>query len=121
MRIIVKITIVTVIIMFYIFQSCLIYAAVVPNPDKYNPDSHRNPADEEVLVRKVSSILGLVRNIGILVSVGALMTIGIKTMTGSIEEKSKYKQSLPVYILGAMLLMAMTTLPSIIYNAVNSL
>ena len=49
------------------------------------------------------------------------MVIGIREMTASVEEKSIIKQSMPGYIIGAVLVMAMTTLPSIIYNAVNTL
>ena len=49
------------------------------------------------------------------------MAIGIKEMTSSAEEKSIIKQALPVYILGVIMVVAITTLPSIIYNIVKGL
>ena len=47
------------------------------------------------------------------------MIIGLKTMIGSIEEKTQYKESLPGYLIGVFLLFASTTIPSIIYDFLN--
>ena len=48
-----------------------------------------------------------------------LMILGIKQMTASIEEKSIIKQAMPGYILGAIMVMAITWLPSLIYSVVS--
>ena len=61
-------------------------------------------------------VVGAVRGIGIVVSVVALIVIGIKEMTASVEEKSVIKQAMPGYILGVILVVSITFLPTIIYN-----
>ena len=48
------------------------------------------------------------------------MIIGLKTMLGSVEEKSQYKQVLPGYILGAVMVFVITFIPTAIYDIVNS-
>ena len=68
---------------------------------------------------KLSKVLGVIRNIGAIVSIGALMVIGIKEMTASVEEKTILKQALPGYILGAIMVMAITVIPSLIYDAIH--
>lgn len=61
-------------------------------------------------------ILSIIRNIGILVSVGSVGVIGIKFMLGSVEEKAQYKQRMMPWIIGATMVFAITTIPSIIYE-----
>ncbi len=86
--------------------------------NKWNPG---RGGDEPTLVNKANTILVYIRNIGIIISVIALMVIGFKTMVGSIEEKSQYKQSLPIYVLGVIMVVAVTILPSIIYEFVTKI
>lgn len=62
------------------------------------------------------TIVAAVRAIGIVVSIVALMVIGIKQMTASVEEKSIIKQAMPGYILGLILVVSITFLPTLIYN-----
>lgn len=75
-----------------------------------------NQADSTKFNQKVGVIASVVRNVGILVSVGTLMAIGIKFMLGSVEEKAQYKQTLIPWLVGAILIFAMTSLPSLLYN-----
>ena len=85
------------------------------NTEKWKPNL-KNSAE---FSKKANIIVGAIRAIGIIVSVGALIAIGIKTMLGSVEEKSAYKQAMPGYILGAIMVMAITSIPSLIYSIVN--
>ena len=68
-----------------------------------------------------NTIFSLVRTVGIISSVEGLMIIGIRYMLGSIEEKAEYKKTLPVYVIGCLLIFAITSLVSILYNWVESL
>lgn len=76
---------------------------------------------EDELVKKAEVIIALIRNAGIVVSVIALMIIGIKEMTAGVEEKSAIKQALPGYLLGVIMVVSITMLPSIIYRIVKGL
>lgn len=65
-------------------------------------------------------IIGTVNIIGVIVSVIALIIIGIKYMIGSTEEKASYKQELMPYLIGAVFVFSSTTIANVIYNlAIN--
>ena len=74
---------------------------------------------DEQFNEKLGIITGIVRYIGIFISVGTLSVIGIKFMLGSVEEKAQYKQTLMPWLIGAIILFAMSTLPSLIYKLVH--
>lgn len=67
-----------------------------------------------------TSIFETVSKIGIICSVIALMILGIKYMLGSVEEKAEYKKSFGIYILGASLVFAISTIVNLIYSIVKS-
>ena len=46
----------------------------------------------------LSDITSLIRTIGMFIAVGAMMVIGIKYMTGSVEEKANYKKTMMPYL-----------------------
>ncbi len=90
------------------------------NPDDYDPS--KNPlttTDAEKVTKKVGVVLGAIRNFSAVVSVIALMIIGLKYMLGSVEEKANYKATMMPYIIGCVMAVAGTTLVSFIYDAVN--
>lgn len=86
------------------------------NPDQYNPGTIAEE-DTRLVFAKTSMILGAVRNISIVVSVIALMVIGLKYIIGSAEEKANYKQTMVPYIIGCIMAVTGTTIVSFIYNA----
>lgn len=68
-----------------------------------------------------NGILGTVQVIGMISSVAALMIIGIKYMLGSAEEKSQQKETLIYYIIGAILVLSITSVVPWIYNNVKNI
>lgn len=62
------------------------------------------------------TILGIIRVIGTIVSVGMIMVLGIKYMVGSAEEKAGYKKTMFPYLIGAILIFAATSLADMIYE-----
>ena len=68
------------------------------------------------LIEIVGKVLGVIQVVGSIVSVIALSVIGIKYMVGSVEEKAKYKETMTAYIIGCVLLFAISNLTSIIYQ-----
>ena len=107
--------IVNILIMFMVcpFSYAIDDGDPTKNPEYFKPE-YISPGEE--YVNKTREILGVIRNIGILISVLALMLIGIKAMFGSVEEKSEYKQSLVTYVIGVIILAAVTIIPDAIYN-----
>lgn len=72
--------------------------------------------DAGKLTDMTSDILATIRSIGIISAVVVLSVIGIKYMLGSLDEKANYKENMVIYIIGCFLLMAATTIPSIVYD-----
>ena len=83
------------------------------DPSLYTPGLR---GSETELVEMTRTILGIVNTVGIVASVIILMVVGIKYMTGSIEEKAEYKKTASAYVLGAMLLFGITTIANILYQ-----
>lgn len=88
------------------------------NPDSWKPWDVYQSSEGEI-AEKAGEVLGIINVIGIVSSVIVAVLLGIKYMLGSVEEKSEYKKSLPIYILGVLFLVACTTIPNIIYNIMS--
>lgn len=83
-------------------------------PSSYNPHPEEM-GDTGRLGDITSIILGVITVIGIFVAVGGLSIIGIKTMFGSAQEKSEYKQKLPIFIVGLVVLVTSVAIVNYIY------
>ena len=64
-------------------------------------------------------ILGIIRVVGTIISVGMLMVLGIKYMLGSADQKAEYRKTMIPYLIGAILLFAATNITDAIYNWVQ--
>ena len=70
-------------------------------------------------VKKIANpIIGAVKTIGIVVAVIALGIIGIKYMTASVNEKAEYKKTMIPYLIGAILVVAITQLLSVVIKII---
>lgn len=89
----------------------------VEDPDFYKPPLTTNSisTSDIELKERVGSVLGIINVIGVVVSVITLMIIGVKYMLGSVEEKAEYKKTAIYYILGAVLIFSVTTIPNALY------
>lgn len=91
----------------------------ITNPDYYSPiNNEPTKKDTKVFREKVGVILGAIQAIGSILSVLALVVIGIKYMLGSAEEKANYKQTMIPYIIGVILVFSSSTLVNAIYKAI---
>lgn len=52
----------------------------------------------------VEKLVNALRFVGIFLAIGIMMIIGIKYMTGSIEEKANYKKTMVPYLIGCVLI-----------------
>lgn len=72
--------------------------------------------DAETINNKIGPILGWLSIGGIVIAVIAVAIIGLRYMLGSVEEKADYKKAMIPYIIGILLIVTVTTVPTIIYN-----
>lgn len=94
-------------------------ATGIIDPDDFEPPALQD-SDTDVIINKGAVIVNVIRVIGISVTVVSLMLIGIKYMTGSLEEKADYKKSMIPYLIGVFIFFALTQLLSIIIDLANS-
>ena len=87
--------------------------------DFWKPSSVKVGEDE--ISKRANAIVTAIRNTGLILAVIALMVIGFKEITASIEEKTIIKQALPGYLIGVIMVVAITSLPSFIYTLTKEL
>jgi len=90
----------------------------IRNPDFYAPtDKGENTA----LIDLGNTIIGAIRLLGTLIAVVSVMVIGLRYMTGSVEQKANYKETMVPYLIGAVMLFTIPNLLGIIYDLVKSI
>lgn len=90
------------------------------NPENFEPPGLTNK-DTDIITNKASNITNIIGIIGVVVTVITLILIGIKYMTGSIEEKADYKKSMIPYLIGVFIFFSLTQLLEIIVKIIGSI
>ena len=68
-----------------------------------------------------NSVIKILSTIGMIVSVIALIIIGIKYMIGSLEQKAEYKKTMMPYLIGAIFVFSASIIASIVYNVAKNI
>lgn len=110
-----KIITILAIIIFLFTPICL--AGGTPttiDPNEWKPDDlEMQDYDEVVDVAVV--IIAVIRYVGVAVSIIVLLIIGIKYMTGTVQEKAEYKKTMIPYLIGVFIFFTLSQiLPLII-------
>ena len=93
-------------------------------PGDFDPSTGSNqPSQQEIstIVNMANPIIGTIKTVGIILAVITLGIIGIKYITGSVEEKAEYKKTMIPYLIGAVILVATTQLLGIIIELVTGI
>lgn len=126
------------IVFFMMLVNCTYVQAVVNDNSSEAVDIKQvaaltNPFDDPTVYKpggldnadKVKSIgnkiIGIVQFIGTFASVITLIVMGIKYMLGSVEEKAEYKKTMMPYVIGAIMVFAITNLLAIISSVTDGL
>ena len=97
----------------------VVFAA--PDIDKTIGDIDGAKAGDTTKVTTIGGkIINIIKVVGIVVGIAVVLIIGIKYMTGSVEQKAEYKKVMIPYIIGAVLLVAGTSIVKVIFNTINS-
>ena len=112
-----KIITIIIILLTLIFMSAPITKATI-NPDDYKPD---NPSEGDVskIVNIANPIVGTLKVVGIAIAVITLAVLGIKYMTGSISEKAEYKKTMIPYLIGVVLVVAITQILGVVIEIIT--
>lgn len=102
-----------ILICLIMIGSCNVFAvrdpAEIPIIDTVKGDEEIEELGEQVL--------GIITVVGYAMAIIISIIIGIKYMTGSVEEKAGYKKSMIPYIVGCVILVAAPTLTNVVYDA----
>lgn len=94
------------------FVATISYADMI-DPNDYNPNNGNAEAPAK-FTNMVGTIATTIQTIGIILSVIVIGLLGIKYMTGSVEERADYKKSMIPLLVGTFLLVAVGTVLRII-------
>lgn len=90
------------------------------NPEDYKPGD-LVVEDYYDAFKFAGVILNAIVVVGLVISVTMCIILGIKYMTGSVEQKAEYKKTMIPMIVGIIMLFTTTTIVGIIYNLVINL
>ena len=113
--IIIKTFLIIILTIIIISTGKYVYASV--DTDWVNPTI--SSSEQKDINNITGKVLGIVQTIATYVSVGILIVIGIKYIMGSVEEKSEMDKKLWIYVVGAIMAFATTTLLTYIYNYIS--
>ena len=97
-----------------VFMCCMLLFSLVnyvSGQGTINPDKPPELTETESTpaIQKIKPIIEIITGIGMAVSVITLIVLGIKYMIGSIEEKAEYKKSMIPYLIGAVMIFAISS------------
>ncbi len=81
----------------------------------YHPTNLQD-ADVSTVFGMAGNIVNGLTTIGTVIAVVGLMILGIKYITGSVEQKAEYKKTMIPYLLGCIFIFAITWIVSTIYS-----
>lgn len=79
-----------------------------------------NTDDTKDMTEMAGKVIGLIRNVAVIVGVILITVLGIKYMMGSAEEKAGYQKSMVPLVVGIVVVMASTQIASMVFNLLNS-
>lgn len=89
------------------------FAAPIVNTNKYKTN---NLGDSNNALKIIGPIINIIQILGIIISLCSIGILGIKYMTGSLEQRAEYKKTLLPFIIGIALITAITTIVKFIYQ-----
>lgn len=95
------------------FMGTIAYAVDFIDPNEYNPNNG-NAEVPEKFTNMVNIIATTIQTIGVILSIIVIGLLGIKYMTGSVEEKADYKKSMIPFLIGTVLIVAVGTIIRIV-------
>lgn len=90
------------------------------DPNDYTP-GQISESEIAPVTKIAGTIISALSVIGIVIAVITLMIIGLKYMLGSVEEKAEYKKTMIPYLIGTIMVVAITQFLNIIIKIVEGI
>lgn len=109
-----KIILIIITVIMFINVFCIdSFATPIVNTNKYKTN---NLGDSNNALKIIGPIINIIQILGIIISLCSIGILGIKYMTGSLEQRAEYKKTLLPFIIGIALITAITTIVKFIYQ-----
>lgn len=112
------ITIITLLIIILLIIISPIVSATI-DPGSFQPTLDQSGVGK--IAGIANPIIGAIQTIGIVVAVITIIVLGIKYMAGSVDEKAEYKKTMIPYLIGAVLVVAITQIVGLIAKLVDNI
>ena len=114
------------IILMFCLSFCMIFGATKTYADELDPNTYQPSQNHEIDENFAKKYGGTIRNVlfevGVIVSVIAVMYVGIKYITiGSLAQKADYKKDMIPMVLGMVLIAMLSFILSIIAGIATSI
>lgn len=90
--------------------------AVTNTIDTIKNQANTTKVNTDSIAKTVGTIIAYLRNAAIIIGIVLIVIIGIRYMTGSVEEKVDYKKSFIPLIVGIIVVMAATSIASFLFG-----
>lgn len=116
-----KTKIITIIILLMLFILIILnpIASATISPGDFQPTLDQSGVGK--IAGIANPIIGTIQVIGIVVAAITVIVLGIKYMAGSVDEKAEYKKTMIPYLIGAVLVVAITQIVGLIANLVDNI
>ena len=105
---------------FVLISNTVVLANPIEDPNSFRPNGIQ-AGDANLITSRANNIIGIIVAVGVIISAITLGVLGIKYMIGSVEERAEYKKSMIPYLIGAVLLLATSSIVGIIANIVEEM
>lgn len=112
--------IVTALLMISLLSTA-VFAATDPEKLISEMEKHDMSSETGSLTELGGKILSVLQVVGIIVGTVILAVLGLKYMTGSLEEKAEYKKTMIPYLVGAIIIFAAPILARGIFSMISGL
>ncbi len=85
----------------------------IVNPNNYKVN---NLGNSQNAIKTVGAIVNVIQILGIIIAICSIGILGIKYMTGSLEQRAEYKKTLLPFIVGVALITAIVSIVKLIYQ-----
>lgn len=115
----IKKILVIILILISILFICSTSIFALSDYQSYDPTS-AGVSGTSTVIRMVNPVVGIIKTVGVVLAVIAIVFIGIQYMTGSISERAEYKKKLVLYVIGIVLLVSLTQILGLIISISSS-
>ena len=107
-------------IVLILMMTLMVIFPLTINAAQIDPGDYKSSGPSTADVKDMysfgGSVAGVIQVVGTIVSVGAMMIIGIRYMVASADEKAEYRERMIPYFIGAVLLFGASNIVNIVYK-----